>query len=432
MIPLALTPCRLTIMFRLFLRAFRDVLSRYNRVMAGGGRTVLADSRPVSQGTSGTHWGVLSVGLALSLTVSGCVTSLGYFPENLKVRQLADQRQLVPSYVEVKTWAYDVQDGLDTRATLNHYAAQFGAVFGLAAAGTMAGLAIFDPGSAALKGIPIGAAFLSGAAVIYDNNYRHDMYSRASAYVRRLIDLSDQRIKFLASKPTDDDEAICLKQAVDNVLELVRKHVTRMDPNNLVAELRAIKPGVDQDKLADLLKAAQGDLSDLDIPKDLQTTYCSKAARVTNMAALEDAPTIIETTQTALASFIKSTETLKLELSLAPADYVSGLKTRGQALKAKNSDQGQAALDKIAILETLISSANRTLTEIKNVMPEDAAPDINTISGSSQDRQEIIRAGARLIAMRERAKVLDDAATKAVGEIRSAAADAEAALQPKQ
>ena len=43
------------------------------------------------------------------------VTSLGYYPSNLKTRQVTNKDTLTPTYLEVKTWAYDVQDGLDTR-----------------------------------------------------------------------------------------------------------------------------------------------------------------------------------------------------------------------------------------------------------------------------------------------------------------------------
>ena len=44
------------------------------------------------------------------------------------------------------------------------------------------------------RGIPIGTAFLSGAAGIYHNDQKADMYDRASRYVKKLINMSDLRI----------------------------------------------------------------------------------------------------------------------------------------------------------------------------------------------------------------------------------------------
>lgn len=132
-------------------------------------------------------WRVLSASLVLSLTRSGCVTSLGYYQDNLKPRQVRAFDYLVPDYVTVKHWAYDVQDGFDSRATLNHHALEYGTLFALAAAGTMGGLGIFSPGSPALQGIPLGTAFLGAAAAYYDNQFRYDMYSRVSARIRAII-----------------------------------------------------------------------------------------------------------------------------------------------------------------------------------------------------------------------------------------------------
>src|SRR5437870_49609 len=115
---------------------------------------------------------MLCATLAVSFAISGCVTSLGYYQDNLKAKQVKNSPNWVPPYEVVKHWAYDVNDAFDARATANHYALEYGALFGLAAAGTIAGLAIFNPASPALKGIPVGAAFLTGAAAYYDNHFR--------------------------------------------------------------------------------------------------------------------------------------------------------------------------------------------------------------------------------------------------------------------
>lgn len=52
-------------------------------------------------------------------TTSGCVTTLGYVPEHLKPE---NTRDYVPTYAEVKKWAFDVADGYGSRAILNRYA----------------------------------------------------------------------------------------------------------------------------------------------------------------------------------------------------------------------------------------------------------------------------------------------------------------------
>ena len=248
-------------------------------------------------------WLLLSV---LLVATSGCFTTLGYIPDNLKTRHLSDQERLTPTYKEVKQWAYDVQDAYGSRATTNRYATYFGALFAAAAAGSMAGLAVFSSGSAAIAGIPIGAAFLSGTAAIYNNSVRADMYGRASAYVKRLIDISDERI---GKRPAGalQAEARCLKMEVDKVMWLVDRHLTMMEPQNVVAALAAIgnvqasaagqapsnsslqrtsvqppsqstdqgatQPATAQtaqDQVNSVLRYARGDLSDLDVPDNLQ------------------------------------------------------------------------------------------------------------------------------------------------------------------
>ena len=42
---------------------------------------------------------------------SGCATTLGYVPEQLKLRDMEDKDTFTPTYSEVKEWAYDVGDG---------------------------------------------------------------------------------------------------------------------------------------------------------------------------------------------------------------------------------------------------------------------------------------------------------------------------------
>ena len=121
---------------------------------------------------------------------------------------------------------------------------------------------MFDSGSPAIPGIPIGTGFLSGVASIYNNDEKADMYDRASKYVKKLIDMSDARIASAGVRP-DAKEAVCLKADVDELLRRVAVHIRYMDPKNVVAVLREVKA----DKVradSEEVKAASGDFSDLD------------------------------------------------------------------------------------------------------------------------------------------------------------------------
>jgi len=179
---------------------------------------------------------------------------------------------LIPSYKEVKRWAYDVHDGLDSRATANRNALYLGAVLAAAAVATLAGLAVFDKGSPAIPGIPIGAGFLSGAAAIYNNDQKADMYDRASKYVKKLIDMSDTRIANGNAK-ADAKEAACLKSDVDELLRRVGVHIRYMDPKNVAALLKNVKAGaVSTD--GEEVKAATGDFGDLDSDGDKVKSSC--------------------------------------------------------------------------------------------------------------------------------------------------------------
>ncbi len=177
---------------------------------------------------------------------SGCVTTLGYVPEHLKP---ANTETYIPTYAEVKKWAYDVVDGYDSRATMNRHALHFGALFAAAAAGALAGLAAFDAGHSAITGIPIGTAFLSGVFTIYSNEEKSQIYGYASKYVKDLITASDKR--FLAKRGTtatvdalkkfEEEEAICLRDQVNNVMRIVAERITFLDPKNVAQLLKAVQ-----------------------------------------------------------------------------------------------------------------------------------------------------------------------------------------------
>lgn len=123
---------------------------------------------------------------------SGCITTLGYVPEFPKTE---DKKSYKPTYTEVRKWAYDVMDGYDSRATMNRQALYGGALLAAASLSALTGLLAFDSTSSALKAIPIGAAFLGGAAGIYSNEEKALIFGRASSYAKTLINFSDNRLK---------------------------------------------------------------------------------------------------------------------------------------------------------------------------------------------------------------------------------------------
>ncbi len=388
------------------------------------------------------HRKTVSASLALSLAVSGCVTSFGYYQENLKVKQVKGAQEWVPEYPTVKHWAYDVQDAFDTRATVNHYALEYGVLFSLAAAGTVAGLAIFDSSSAALQGIPIGTAFLSGAAAYYDNHYRYDMYSRASALVRALIDVGDERIMNLRRTGTPDApagtvsvrdlaiEARCLKAEVGHVIDLVRRHISLSDTKNLAAELGAINATVDQGKIADLVKAAQGDLSDLNIPDNLRESYCQKTGLLPG--PLESPGPLITTTQTALISLGDSQFALDAAITAGQSE-LSRLKAQADDLaRTKGEAAVKAARGKIDDVEKAIRAGAETKTKAAGVDITTAAGYIATLRERSQTGQSTIETAYRLFAERDRMRGLGQEATRAAAKIDAATRDAQAAIKTAQ
>lgn len=395
-------------------------------------------------GASRTSWRALSVSLVLSVTVSGCVTSLGYYQNNLKPKQVRDSENWVPNYVTVKHWAYDVQDGFDSRATLNHYALEYGTLFALAAAGTMAGLGIFSPGSPALQGIPLGTAFLGGAAAYYDNQFRYDMYSRASARVRAIIEVSDERVTMLKDPallsltlvPGIDLEAMCLKEEVGRVVDLVRRHIALSDPKNLAAELRSIQKPMDQgkmDKLNDLVKAAQGDLSDLNIPDNLPEIYCMGTG-LPLPGPLEKSNPVITATQIALVSFSQSRAALGAAISqgeVASGGLTTQVNSLAQA-KGEGDSKVKEARSKIKELDKAIQAAKDVKSKAATEQAVTAAAHIVTLRDKDTLPQTRLQTNFRLHDERDRIVGLDADAANAAAKIDSAVTAAAAAIKAAQ
>jgi hypothetical protein len=132
--------------------------------------------------------------LLFTVGSSGCATTLGYVPEQLKLRDMEDKDTFTPTYPEVKEWAYDVVDGYDSRATLNRYSLYGGALLAAVAVGAVAGLTAFDTGSSVVKGFAIGGPVLGSIFAIYSSEEKARLYRLASSYIKELITLSDKRL----------------------------------------------------------------------------------------------------------------------------------------------------------------------------------------------------------------------------------------------
>ena len=217
------------------------------------------------------RFGLLTLGIlvVVAFTQAGCVTTLGYVPEGIKVRQMTQGPATGPTYAEVVTWAEDVADGYDSRATMNRNALYGGALLGVAGASTLAALAIFSAGNPAIAGIPIGTAFVSGTMGFYNNYVRADLYDQASKYVRRLILMSRERRSKASDTnkmPQDIDAhaAVCLEWDVQDVIRIVSRHITMMDPANVAKALAAVKVDAKASDIATTAKDASDAKTDAD------------------------------------------------------------------------------------------------------------------------------------------------------------------------
>ena len=129
--------------------------------------------------------------LFAGLTNSGCVTTLGYLPDDIKP---ADQTK--PTYKEVVQWGTDLKDGYGSRATANRNAIYGGAIIAAAAVSAMTGLAAFSTtNGSTILGIGIGTGFLASTAAIYSNDLKAKLYDNASSYMDRLLIRSQARLK---------------------------------------------------------------------------------------------------------------------------------------------------------------------------------------------------------------------------------------------
>jgi hypothetical protein len=309
--------------------------------LGGGDSSALAVSLSAAVGSPPPHSGtimphrsqrssapVMSMLLTLLLLVivalgqSGCATSLGYVPEAVKIRQMTKTAAEGATYNEVVTWADDVADGYDSRATMNRNALYGGALLAVAAASTLSALAIFSSGNPAIMGIPVGTLFASGTMGFYNSDQKADLYDRAGKYVRRLILQSRERRTYRLTvlnqviDLADGDEAICLEWDVQEAIRKVSRHIVGLDPTRVVQALAAIpsvaaatppapaatappappasKTTLDKtplDKINEALRSMRGDFTDLDVPDGERLPgHCSYPPPATRVVTPRAAP----------------------------------------------------------------------------------------------------------------------------------------------
>ena len=199
---------------------------------------------------------ITTVLVVLFFTVgsSGCVTTLGYVPEQIKLRKMADKKTFTPTYPEVKEWAYDVVDGYDSRATLNRYSLYGGALLAAVAVGAVAGLAAFDSGSSAIKGFAIGGPVLGSIFAVYSSEEKARIYRLASSSVKELITLSDKRL--LRCRPSTSrsvQEADTMEnQAMGNLDQATRNlNAAKQKEKILGEEMQKARENVDAASASD-------------------------------------------------------------------------------------------------------------------------------------------------------------------------------------
>ena len=133
---------------------------------------------------------IVTLLLCSLVTSSGCMTTLGYLPDDIKPADLTH-----PTYQEVVKWGTDLKDGYGSRASANRNTIYGGALVAAAAVSAMTGLAAFNTGGSTILGIGLGTGFLASAAAIYSNDLRAQLYDRASSYMDRLLIRSQTRLR---------------------------------------------------------------------------------------------------------------------------------------------------------------------------------------------------------------------------------------------
>ncbi|MGH8581375.1 MAG: hypothetical protein ACREWG_01010 [Gammaproteobacteria bacterium] len=213
---------------------------------------------------------------------------MGYVPEQPK---LSDTETVTPSYVEVKTWAYDVIDGYDSRATLNRQSIYMGAFAAAAAVGAVAGLAAFGSTSDALVGIPIGATFLGSVMSYYSSEEKARIYRLASDYLKGLVTMSDRRLLQCqnakrGAEPLEDAEAAVTTAEAATDREAAKKaeiETSLADAKAALRESESDEVGASRNTLPALRKGIQA------LEDDLQgATKELLAAQATHVEAMED------------------------------------------------------------------------------------------------------------------------------------------------
>lgn len=305
-----------------------------------------------------------------SMTMSGCVTTLGYVPEYVKPTQNKDT--LLPTYAEVKKWALDVLDGYDSRATMNRQALYAGAVLAAASISAIAGLAAFGSNSSALIGIPIGTGFLGAVAAVYQSDEKAAIYGSGSRYVKGLITLSNKRI-------TDFDSD------VDGSIAVVASQEAQAAAGQRLAEAR--KQYAEQSKLAEDGKKKAEAAKASPTSTDPERNALDKAAKSLQDLADEAKQAVAAAEASAKMAETRTTNALRLQRLRKEAggnkDKLSSLRDAFLAaeaicLQTDVNDLMNKVADHVAVLDPKDLAAR-----LRGVKAPDKAGGSKTDSGSA-------------------------------------------------
>jgi hypothetical protein len=229
--------------------------------------------------------------LMASFVLSGCATHLGYVPNDVYAgcfwpRTCTAPNSPPPSYLEVKNWAVQVEDGYDTRAVFNRQALYGGALIAAASTGALVGLAAFNTGGAVITALPIGATFLGGAMAIYNNEQKAVIYGSASQTIRNVLIQNDLNPPG-GDGTVDPKAAICLHAEVSEVIRRVNNHITLLDPKNVADLLKGVAASVQKKQTAAVNKQADAQAAqktNTDTPTPANKDLADKATSEANTA----------------------------------------------------------------------------------------------------------------------------------------------------
>lgn len=225
-------------------------------------------------------------------TNSGCVTTLGYLPDDIK-----PEDPTRPTYKEVVKWGTDLKDGYGSRASGNRSAIYGGAIIAAAAVSAMTGLATFNTGGSTILGIGLGTGFLASAAAIYSNDLKAKLYDNASSYMDKLLIRSqvrlwqrqssgllivDQILKDAQVAQKDaDQKSTAAKTVFDSQTEAAKTAHAKADAEVDDAKKKALNEAAQS--IDKLVATAKADLNTVQVAAHLAEARVTQAQKLGNM-----------------------------------------------------------------------------------------------------------------------------------------------------